>query len=241
MRKIRKMRRRRTRRAVTTRRRRTMKASSKPEVKFLTMSINDIPLKIHATNGASALYTEQRMFANILGGIVQGTGASQRIGNKIFLKHITVCVLARGCPSANTYSVGTFYLRSVFHDTGGSIKDINVVINDFFRTVDKRNFNGIIDRSAYTIYADKTYRITAYEGPTWTYDDYYHNGPYRRFVTKHTFNKPITYEAGGNIVKDLKDNINYSLLLGVPGQIPVLNGRQIACADLHVTAYYTDS
>lgn len=238
---IRKMRRRKMRRSVIRRKRRTSGGSRKTEVKYISISTIDVPIKITASAApTSTLYAQNRYAHNILSFIEQGTAADQRIGDRIFLKHITIVATTRGCPALSTYSVGTYYLRCLLHNTGGTRPSITTDIQNFFRTVDKNNFNGIVDQTKFKLFQDKLVSVKANEGPNWTSLDYTHNGPYRRFIMKHTFNKEVIYERGTNEVKNDDCSFDFSILLGVPGAVNANNLRQIACIDMHINVYYTD-
>lgn len=241
---IRKMRRYKSRRRSVIRLKRRAirrRGSKKAEVKVFTYQTYEQTLRyIVGAVGYTTLWNSQRFIGNIFAGIIEGAGRDQRIGHSIFVKHITMTLWIRGCPATEEYSVGTFYVRCQLANTGATRAAIGSDVAGYFRTIDEINFNGIIDQSEIHLQSDRTYQITAHEGPNWSTIDYTFNGPARRIVYKVPINRTVTYQRDSNTVKDNKDFLCFNVLTGGPGMSTATNNQQIGCMDATVSVYYVD-
>jgi len=231
-----------TRRPRRRYRRRRMRMQNKAEVKYFTYTGFDFACDAaYTADEVETLYGEQHQVSSMLSGIENGAERNQRIGNKIFVKFIRFYMFVRGCPDSSNYHVGNFLLRVIVSNTGNIRVAAGTAINGYFSTSEQRNFNGLIDRSAVTVYHDRVYNITSNGYVTTTATPTSMIGGSRRITFTVPINRTVDYITGTNTVRNDRDQLSLITIVGTPGMNAVTNTNQIACYDLNYRVYYTDA
>lgn len=236
------MRRRPTRRSTPSRIRRRRPLKNTAEVKYATLTVQDLASLIHCSSSPNNyLYSEQLKITNLFGYITQGTARDTRIGGKLYMKFLTFHIWTRACPDDIDYMIDHYYLRCIVSNTGSGRVNQNNAIADYFGSSELRNINGLIDRSKVTVYHDKVYKVTAGGLGTTGTGETVNCGPSRRISFTVPIGHVVDYIADSDAVRNDRDYMCLSLLIGVPGMNTTLNGRQIACSDVTMRFYYTDT
>jgi len=223
-------------------RRRRMRTQNKAEVKYFSFSGCDFAVDTAYTAApVKTLYGEQHQVSAMLAGITQGTARNQRIGSKIFVKFIRFNMFVRGCPDDPLFHVGNFLLRTLVHTTGNIRYVAGVAIPDFFGIEECRNFNGIVDRSLVNVYYDRTHLVASNGYVTTTATPTSMIGAARRISFTVPLNRVVDYIQNGTTVRNDRDFISLSTMVGTPGMNAVTNTNQICCFDLNFRIYYTDA
>lgn len=233
---------RRTKRRSTTyrRRRRTRRSSTKAEVKYATYNVQDVPQTIQYSGLSRILYGAQHAISNFLAYIPQGTARNNRVGSKIFLKHITFRIWTRACPGATTYNVASYNLRIILSNTGYDRIAAGGNIANYFALNQRSNINGFIDRSVISVYHDKIYTINSSWATSSVQPDNLAGGS-RCIVFTHYFNRPVTYQDDGLLVRNDRDFLSLMMIVGTPGMNSITSGTQVACSDIEARIYFTDA
>lgn len=236
--------RKRTRRRRVTKRyrrfsRKSRMSSRKTEVKYATFSvvgaaIKQMNLPIANITAAADDLSGPASTNGFLGIIGLGTGANQRIGNKI---NIVKCVLTYNvylCPGSgdtNSYDVTQVRLMApaLGQQYGGSDT------TDFWYNGLTTHIAGRPRRSNYKIYLDKTITLAAatpITGPTRA-----GKGVMRTY--KYTLSRrgPMEYKDGSTEPKYANDKF---VLYHFAFSPSVANGTQMVCANYSFRVYFTD-
>jgi len=219
-------------------RKRLIKGS--PEVKYLTHYLEGHANKVHyASPAVGTLWGEQHVKSNILA-ISQGTGFENRIGQKIYVKFLTVRLWVRACPSADSYNVGPFSLRCIVSDTGNLRVSEGTTVTGYFKPAIHRNIFGMIDRSYITPKYDRMYYMTSNSWiSTATFPDAF-CGPAKMIQFKVPIGRVVEFQGNTTAVKNDKDYLSLMMLVGVPSMSSATNIYQIACTDAQIRVYFTD-
>lgn len=217
-----------------------LKQAKKPEVKYYDYIATDKPHKISANTGTSTnLWDIQHTLSGLLSSIAQGTGRNQRIGNRIYVKFIKFSMWTTGCPGATTYNVGDFNLRVIVHNTGLTRITAGNTISDFFSPAIAKNINGFINRTNIYVMHDKTYLFrTGWVTGAINPDNLC--GASRKLTFNVPFGRLVEYIDGTSTVKNDRDFISLSTIVGCPGMSTATNTTQVACSDISLRIYYTD-
>lgn len=206
---------------------------NKPEVKYYTNNIQSQSLKYHiSSTDSDTLFAEQTYLSNILSEIDQGVGSGSRIGSKIYVMKIAVRMHVWTCPTEDTYVVGPFMNRHIWHS---GATPAGAAIADFFLAQSKVNFIHWPDRRVYTIHKDKFFKVSdgvfnVDLGGCTRYISY--NIPVNRYVTYTLTNK----------VKEDYNVYSLAILTAAAGMgLTSNNGKQIACFNLTYRIYFKDA
>lgn len=236
------MRRRPTRRSTTRRTRRRRSTKNSPEVKYLTLSVPDLASKISCTAGQlSTLFNGQNKFTDMLSYLAQGVGRDNRIGGKVYMKFATFHLWTRACPNDPEIVIDHYYLRCIVSNTGNTRIAQNNQITEYFGSAERRNINGVIDRSKVTVYHDKIYKVVSGGLGTTALDSTIHCGPSRRISFTVPIGHVVDYLTDSTTVRNDRDYMCLMLIVGVPGMESGTDQTQIACTDISVRFYYTDA
>lgn len=231
------------RRKSTTVRRRTRRLTKgkSTEVKYITLTQQDIPSEIAYNAATDVLYAEQNVFSNHLAYIEQGTNRDQRVGGKIYVKFATFHLWTWACPGDEDTGVDQYYLRCIVSNTGNTRYSAASTVPSYFGSLEKRNINGLINRSNITVYHDKIYKVSGSAFPTQALapDNLYGNA--RRISFTVPIGHVVDYINDSNIVKNDRDYISLMLIVGLPGMQAATATTQICCTDMTIRYYYTDA
>lgn len=206
---------------------------NKPEVKYYTNNIQNQALKLHINSTDSdTLFAEQTYLSNILSEIDQGVGSGSRIGSKIYVMKIAVRMQAWSCPADDTYVLGPFLNRHIWHS---SANIAGTAVPDFFLAQAKVNFIHWPDRRVFTIHRDKVFKVS---------DGVYNVdiGGSMRYIT---YNIPVNRYVTYTLTNKVKEDYNiYSLamLTSTTGMGDAANNlKQVGCFNLTYRIYFKDA
>lgn len=212
-----------------------------PEVKYATFYDSDLPHQIlTSSSNLTTLWSNQNVISGLLSNIAQGTGRNQRIGNRIYVKFISINIFTRACPSLSTYSISDYVLRTIVSDYGMDRPSAGTNVNDYFSPGIKRNIHGLIDRTRFTVLHDKYHYIRS----SWATDATLPNAPTgsaKVIKLRIPIGRNIEYRDGSTTVKDDKNYLGLMMLAGTPGMTTTLSNYQVACSDIIVRTYFTDA
>jgi len=170
---------------------RVMRASSRPEVKYLDITGTNLPMSVNNTtqtggalrgstcNGTNA-GVGNKVYSNIFRAIVQGVSANQRVGNKVFVKSINTIVSYKYCPPAAwradfwaTHAqyvpdAANMVVRLVWSDDPS---DVTADTTNYFANTGIADYEYFtpsvkrLNRRRFKFWADKTFRTTKPQVP----------------------------------------------------------------------------
>lgn len=217
------------------------KQARKPEVKYFTYTKENTPTNVAWPGTASkSIFANNYIVGNMLGGIVVGTGADQRIGNRIYVKFIQFTMFTKACPASSTFHISSYNLRMIVANTGITRVVAGNDVSNFFGPSCQNVFNNLIDRTRVYTKFDKTFRITSTDSATTALSPYNMCGASKRLSVTVPIGKVIDYNANSTGVKNDQDYLGLYLLGGVPGMSTVTDAQQICCTDIIFRIYYTD-
>lgn len=238
------------RRRPTMMRRRRRRSSTRPEVKYLDVFINDFPVTNAWTDPPSdslvndVLSNTHIVFNDIFGNIVQGTARNQRIGSTIFVKTVRV----RGTyfldpnPTETQDYFNSSLMRQIWcdHRDGTRIADINF----FFNAATYEKIHPFVNRREHTVHFDKIYNISA-GVPTSSITSIastYPGGAARGGAIKYiSYNLPVNRSVVYNATGFPKDDYNVYTFICY-AQLPNTGSNTLRALTANITAriYYTD-
>ena len=195
--------------------------------------------------GNVTLSTNCTITADLISQIGVGTALNQRIGNKIFVKHITCTFWFWLCPTlysgAGSISINDGWLRILWMNNR-----TNTGLTDFglFSQADK--FLSIPNRKNYIVHYDKAFHlstgfpitVTSPAPPTYQGVG---DGVSRMVRFKMPVNRSVTFTQ--NVVPTVvKEDINVfslSLIAGIPN-MPFNASYQMLCCSGMYRVYFTD-
>jgi len=234
---------RRSMRRSTTRRSSNRKGFKKstPEIKIQTDIYPSLEIKASRLNASSASLPATGFLLNdLLRTIVAGTGPSQRIGGRIFVKKIQINVVAYLCPEGNSASLNTTLIRCAV-GTAGWDKVAGTSVANFFDTPVIYPFNGPLNRRLFSFFYDKIVTMNsgwpASTNATGTPDPA--SGMCKSFNITLNVNKNIKYIPSSAVPTD--ESSSYSLFMWgfMPNQ-PANTEARVACATVRTRTWYTD-
>lgn len=146
------------------RRRRYSSRRSKIEVKYWTNKWEDQAILANKINNASySLLSSAHMYRDILASMIQGVGANQRVGAKVFVKGILLKFNMDLCPqNTNTpteaIELNFAQLRVMFTNVRTPIGSATA---DFWTGSWKNCFNAMPDRRIYGIHYDRIFTMNS--------------------------------------------------------------------------------
>jgi len=230
-----------------------MAASSKTEVKYLTLINVDVPIGLHKPSAPRVLLGTvagggNKAIENMFSYISIGSGSSDRVGRKIFVKSITFKYTLRYCPSTTAVAAGwsnsptqSMRVRMMVTDTrNGFAVDDNLWTFDAASTANYDVHLKYPDRTVYNVFYDKMYTsspVGSSASVSYLFPSIYINKTLR-------VNKLIEYQ--NNATGPKNENTVYSLAFiasnpsitdaTYPQLIP-----QYYCATGSTRIYYTDA
>lgn len=230
---------RRVRRRSVVRRRKTrimMPKSMMPETKYATyIDISKSIKNNFFSTPVATLDGINNFYSDFFSSITKGTDDSQRVGDRIFVKFITIQLLIQGCGDiVSPDNVYNFLVRVLIHNgrfTAGT------TLNNFFRGTSASPITHLKpDRRNVTVWHDKTHLMTNGNGLNGVNKG---AGAMKLIKIKLPVYRNINYDSTG-LSKD--DNDVYSLsvaaynMAGAAGFL-----KQCACMDLCIRTYFTDA
>jgi len=228
------------RRSVVRRRRKVrikLPKSLVPEVKYLTKLDNSKSIKNNFFNSAtSTLDGINNFYSDIFSLITKGTDDNNRVGDRIFVKFLTIHLYIQGCGDPVTPDpVYNFLIRVIVHNarfTAGS------GIAVFFRGGSTTPLTHCKpDRRNFTVWYDKMFIMNNMNG--FNAATNLGAGPIKIVKIKLPVYRNVGFDIAG-ATKD--DNSVYSLSVGaynMSGASGTL--KQCACMDVCIRPYFTDS
>lgn len=241
MRKYRKMRRPTRRKSAIRRRARRPTKGKSTEVKYLTLTQQDIPSQIAYSPATASLFQEQHVFSDHLAYIDQGTNRDQRVGSKIYVKFATFHLWTWACPESFAQYVDNYHIRCIVSNTGNTRVAAGNNIANYFGSLEKRNINGLINRSNVTVYHDKIYKVSGSASNNNPESPDNILGVSRRISFTVPIGHLVDYVNDSVIVRNDRDYICLMLIVGCPGMSVETNALQICCTDMTIRYYFTDA
>lgn len=234
------MRRVRTRRSTTRIRRRPkrmlMPKSMVPETKYNTLIDVSKSIKNNFFGSTTAtLKGVNNFYTDIISGISKGTDDNQRIGDRIYVKFMTIHLFIQGCTEATGYdNVLNFLIRVFVHN---SRLAAGTDITNFFRGVSISPITHLKpDRRNSTVWFDKYYPMITASGVLASSKG---AGPIRIVKIKLPIYRNVNFDSSG-LTKD--DNSLYSLSVAGYNMAGAADtAKQVACMDVCIRTYFTDS
>lgn len=225
----------------TRRRIRRLNKGKSTEVKYLTLTQQDIPSQITYSPATATLFAEQHVFSDHLAYIDQGTNRDQRVGSKIYVKFATFHLWTWACPESFEQDVDNYYLRCIVSNTGNTRIAAGAVVPNYFGSLEKRNINGLINRSNITVYHDKIYKVSGAAAITNPESPSNITGNSRRISFTVPIGHLVDYINDSVIVRNDRDYICLMLIVGCPGMSMETNSMQMCCTDMTIRYYFTDA
>jgi len=241
MRKYRKMRRPMRRKSAIRRRTRRPNKGKSTEVKYITLSQQDIPSQIEYSAASASLFASQHVFSDHLAYIDQGTNRDQRVGSKIYVKFATFHLWTWACPESFAQDVDNYFLRCIVSNTGNTRVAAASNLPIYFGSLEKRNINGLINRSNVTVYHDKMYKISGASSINNPQSPENVLGNCRRISFTVPIGHIVDYVNDSVVVRNDRDYICLMLIVGCAGMSGASNGVQMCCTDMTIRYYFTDA
>lgn len=229
------------RRRSTTRRPSTGFRKNTPEVKIWTGSYPALEIDSHVLAAATInLPNSAFLIADAINNIVAGTGSTQRIGNRIFVKKIQYSFTAFLCPEGNSVSLNAAVARFVITSAGWD-KTAGTSIPRFFDTDVTRPLTGPLNRRLYKIYKDVYVHFNA-GWPASTNTSGVAdvgNGMVKHFNINVNVNKNVKFTPGATTVADESSSYSLIAMAYIPSQ-PSNTEVRALCSSLRLRIWYTD-
>jgi len=192
----------------------------------------------------------QALFSRILEIIPQGVARNNRIGNRIFVKHITLRVWAHTCGFSylgNNYSINDAFLRLVCTDSDAGNPNaapvVFNVVNNFFsnNTVGKNKILCPINRRNYQVYYDKVHHVvgTVANSSVALNANLATGGQIFKTI-KIPVNRGVEFTDAGTI-KECYDNFTFHAFALMPEYAAYGSGNVApVCLDAMIRIYFTD-
>lgn len=218
------------------RRRVLLPKSMMPEVKYATYIDVAKSIKNNFTTTASGdLLGHNQFYTDIFSIITKGTNDQNRIGDRIFVKFITIHIFVQGCIDATTPdTVTNFLLRLFVHNAR---QTAGTTIPNFFRGLSVSPITHLKpDRRNLTVWYDKMYPMICQSSFTAATKG---AGAMRLIKVKLPVYRQITFDTN-NSTKD--ENSVYSISMAGYNMAGAADtAKQMACMDVCYRIYFTDT
>jgi len=229
------------RRSTVRRPRKTGIRSAKPEMKIWTGIYTNLEImSSYLLAGSVNLPGSHLLITDSLVNIVQGTGADQRIGNRIFVKKIQYSVIAWLCPEGNSVTINSALLRYNVVSAGWE-KAAGTSLTRYFDSIMVRPMTGSLNRRLYSVWKDRYVHMnSAWPAATDAAGDPDPgNGMIKHFNININVNKNVKFTPGVNQVSDESSSYSLALYAQIPSQ-PQNTEARAACCSVRVRIWYTD-
>lgn len=212
-----------------------------PEVKIWTGSYPALEIDAHVLSAATTtLPNSAFLIADAFNNIVAGTGSTQRIGNRIFVKKIQYSFTAFLCPEGNSATLNAAVARFIITSAGWD-KTPGTSIARFFDTDVTRPLTGPCNRRLYKIYKDVYVHFNA-GWPASTNSAGVSdagNGMVKHFNININVNKNVKFTPGAATVADESSSYSLCAMAYIPAQ-PNNSEVRAICTTARVRIWYTD-
>lgn len=228
-----------TRRSVV--RRRTASKASKPEMKIWTGHYPEIA--IYASQYAApstTLYAAAFIVGDAIKNITIGTGSSNRIGTRIFVKKIQYSIIPFLCPEGNNAQLNSGLIRFIVSSAGWE-KTAGTTVAGFSDSTTTRPINFSPNRRFYSFFKD-TY-LTLNSGYPASVDGTGNSRPGLGMI-KHinlniNVNKEVKFSPDTTSLADESSSYSLFAIGAIPAQ-PGSSETRVACANIRLRIWYTD-
>lgn len=220
---------------------RARRGTSRPEVKFMDITVSEQALNTVYANPASANLvnsaTSHLLRIDALKSIAQGTASYQRVGSKIFVKTIQFKSSWYLCPiggSTDLYS----HCQARFIVGDWAPANTATDLNAFFGINSTRKMFAPLNRKLYNIYYDKIHTWSA----SWAIDRSANStaslcGSQRMVNFNIPVNRYVTFSQDGDVKEDY-NVYSFAALCQLPNKDS--NSTQALCGGYNIRIYFTD-
>jgi len=208
-----------------------------PEVKYIDICFDDMSVLLcRPTTASTSLFNSQNQIQDVISTITQGVTRSNRIGNSIFVKHISFSLLTFPCSNNTQYLVDALLVRPIVHTCrfGGTVPQ-------FFGDATKYNFNSRPNREIYNCYYDKVHLIQGGVANN-NASTIYGLGGSKIIKFKIPLNRKVEFINDTGFVRNERDVISLGVLGTTSAAVNSSSDlKQAACVQAKIRIYFTDS
>lgn len=214
------------------------KASAKPEVKYKDLGVQDASITtiysgVANTDIVNSAGNSKQLIINMFDNITTGTESYNRVGSKIYVKHIQLRMCIWLCNASTTENLNTCLVR-VSMISGRAAA--NASYTGVFPYAANYKLFLPYNRRNYYIHYDHIIPMTA-PWPSITNSTDSRSGKIIFHTVKVPVNRVVTFSSDGTVKED-RDTFNLLAFADVPETAS--NSFQACCCHANVRIYFTD-